>query len=190
VPLVVVVVCGSCLALSERAAGVDHTAEMTYAGRVAFTRYATGATTDYTALPVTSEADALVAMIEHHRDAIASAQDFLASHLADPFQVSFAEAIVRVQTAQIDQMEAWLDEWHPGVRHSGFWIPMCTIGPASPHDFFATMIEHHRAAVQMYVQWITDGAVEHTELGLLAVRIAKGQTGEIAVMERMLASLG
>lgn len=137
--------------------------------------------------PEQSEAQALVDMIAHHRDAISGSQAVLA-HTTSPEIIAFAERLIRVQTEQIAEMEAWVAEWYPTATPESHWAPMFADPASSATDerYLATMIDHHEHAISMYAGWVAVGVVQHDELGLLAAHIAKGQEGEIARMTQLL----
>lgn len=133
-----------------------------------------------------SEAQALADMIAHHRDAIDGSQAVLAT-TTSPAVAEFARRVVRVQSAQLAQMDAWLAEWYPGLEPTAGWAPMFADPATTATDdaYLATMVSHHEHAITMYAGWVAAGVVEHDDLGLLAARIAQGQEGEIAFMRQL-----
>jgi uncharacterized protein (DUF305 family) len=166
------------------AAPSDRATRVALAERSVWDRYGDVAEVDAPA--DTTEAQALVDMIAHHRDAIAGSQAVLA-RTASPAVADFAERLIRVQTEQIAQMETWLAAWYPQAAATSQWVPMFADPATSATDaaYLATMIDHHEHATSMYAGWVALGLIQHDELGLLAAHIAKGQEGEIARMTQL-----
>jgi hypothetical protein len=70
-----------------------------------------------------NEFECLSLMIPHHEEAIATAQRVL-EYSDRPEMREFARNIIDVQTAEIGQMENWLDEWYPGQETNLSYTPM------------------------------------------------------------------
>ena len=66
-------------------------------------------------MDVDSEADYLVAMVPHHEEAIDAAEELARSDRAEMRELG--ETVVASQTAQVEQMESWLERLAP--RHQG-----------------------------------------------------------------------
>ena len=60
---------------------------------------------------VDDEAHYLSRMVAHHREAVAAAGQLTRSDR--PQMRAFGADIVKTQSAQIEQMSAWLDQWYP-----------------------------------------------------------------------------
>ena len=60
---------------------------------------------------VDDEAGYLSRMVAHHREAVAAAAQLTRSDR--PQMRAFGADIVKTQSAQIEQMNAWLDRWYP-----------------------------------------------------------------------------
>jgi uncharacterized protein (DUF305 family) len=58
-----------------------------------------------------SEPEYLADMVDHHREAVAAAGELARSDR--PEMRAFGESIVQTQSAQIEQMTAWLADWYP-----------------------------------------------------------------------------
>ena len=138
------------------------------------------------------EASFLVHMIPHHREAVATAEA-LAAITERPELRAFLEAIASGQTAEIDSMEAWLDQWHPDAVRDVAYAPMMRdLGPdAAVADveraFLEDMIGHHMMAVHEAQTLLVGGLAEHAEVAELARSIVAGQMGE---MQQMMSWLG
>lgn len=156
-----------------------------------------------------NEADVAFAqsMIPHHEQAIAMAQ--LAGERADSQEVlDLAARIEAAQQPEIEQMEAWLEEWgEDGDGMSGMDMEddgeMQMEGGMSDEDmtsleaatgaefdqmFLEMMIEHHRGAISMAETEVAEGT--NGEAIQLAQTIMEDQEAEIAEMEALLDQLG
>jgi len=136
---------------------------------------------------VTSEPEFLAEMVGHHREAVVAAGALDRSDRAD--MRAFGEAIVRTQSAQIDQMEAWLHNWYPEQPAADDRPMMRDLSGLSGDDldraFLRDMISHHMTAVMMSQHLLWSGAV-HDDLAQLARSIRDGQHTEIIRMQRWL----
>jgi uncharacterized protein (DUF305 family) len=140
---------------------------------------------------VTSEAGYLVHMIPHHEEAIEAA-----AHLARsdrPEMRAFGETIIRTQSAEVDQMDAWLTQWHPSVDRSVDYHPMMRdlsglSGDALDQAFLQDMIPHHMMAVMMSQQLLNRSLVEHGDVTPFAAEIRDTQMAEIHQMRAWLGS--
>ncbi len=127
-------------------------------------------------------------MIVHHQGAITMAQQALKEG-QHPELKQLAEAIVKAQQAEIDQMKQWRKAWYPGLKDTGGI--MMDMGPmevgkdtATPFDirFIKAMILHHESAVTMATEALQKA--EHTEIKTLANAIIKSQGVEIDQMRQ------
>lgn len=149
-------------------------------------------------------------MIVHHAQAVEMA-GIIRDKTDDERIRTLADDIALTQQGQIGQMQGWLDVWglsptgsepamtwmgHEG--HEGLMPGMATQAElnemrAAPPDeaeemFLRLMIEHHQAAIPM-----TDAVLERSDnpaVTNLADAIATSQTGEVRVMQDLLADRG
>ena len=127
-------------------------------------------------------------MTMHHEGAIMSSEHMI-SDSKRPELRKLAENIEESQSEQIDQMQAWRDEWYPDAEQtSGMMEGMMSGsmqemmgGDATDEMFLRMMIPHHRMAVEMSEKALSDA--EHPELMDLAQNIKDEQTAEIELME-------
>ncbi len=138
---------------------------------------------------VTSEHEFLIEMVAHHREAVAAARELARSDRSE--LRAFGTAIVAVQSAQIDQMTAWLGEWYPDESTTADYRPMMRdlsdlSGDRLDETFLEDMIGHHMAAVMMSQQLLARG-VDHDDVADLARSIRDDQHAEILQMQRWLA---
>lgn len=135
------------------------------------------------------EAEYLSRMVAHHQEAVAAAEQLQRSDR--PQMRAFGADIVATQSAQIDQMTAWLDEWYPDQRADTGYRPMMRdlsnlSGDALDRAFLRDMTVHHMAAVMMSQQLLARGLATHPEVARLARTIRDQQHAEIFRMQRWL----
>lgn len=151
-----------------------------------------------------NDADVMFAsmMIVHHDQAIEMSDIVLAKDDVDPVVVALAEDIKTAQGPEIEQLQAWLDDWgvNPDEQETGQMDhgdgmmteeDLAALEAASGSEasqlFLEQMIAHHEGAVEMAQTQVEDGsdpgAVE------LAQTIIDAQTAEIQAMEDLLTSL-
>lgn len=140
---------------------------------------------------VDSEYEFLVHMIPHHREAVDSAE-FLKENTEREEMRDFAEEIIQTQSAEIEDMEGWLQAWYPDREHEVQYEPMMgdyenLSGEALDRTFLEDMIPHHMEAVMMSQQLLMRGLAEHEEMVALAQNIRDTQWEEIHRMEQWLA---
>lgn len=138
---------------------------------------------------VRSEHAFLVEMIAHHEEAIDAAGELSRSDRAEMRELG--RSIVEGQTAEVEQMQAWLDEWYPDRDHSTDYEPMMRdleglSGDELDRVFLEDMIGHHMAAVMMSQQLVVRDLAEHEEVETLARSIADSQHDEMFTMRRWL----
>lgn len=137
-----------------------------------------------------NEFEYLSLMIPHHQEAIDTAQRVL-EYSDRPEMREFAQDIIAVQSAEIDQMEAWLDEWYPDQTTNLTYVPMMRDlnqleGEALDQVFLEDMIRHHMGAIMMSQQLVNHGLVEHQSVQPFAQNIANTQRQEIWQMQTWL----
>ena len=139
---------------------------------------------------VRSEVDYLVEMVAHHGDAVVAAGEL--SRSERPQMRALGESIVESQTAQVEQMKTWLDEWYPDAPEADY-VPMMSdlsglSGDRLDRVFLREMVPHHMMAVMSSQQLLVRGLAEHDEVADLARTISADQRAEIRTMVRWLRS--
>ena len=133
---------------------------------------------------VRSEAGYLVEMVAHHEDAIEAASELGRSDRRR--MRALGESIVESQTAQVEQMRAWLAAWYPDAAEADYEPMMSDLsglsGDRLDRVFLRDMVAHHMVAVMMSQQLLARGIAEHQGVVALARRIRDDQRVEIAMM--------
>ena len=137
------------------------------------------------------EADFLREMVAHHREAIEMAGELSRSDRAA--MRDLGANIVASQSAQVEQMEAWLDEWYADEPTDTAYEPMMRdlsglSGDRLDRTFLEDMVGHHMAAVMMSQRLLVHGAAEHDEVAELARTIRTEQVREIRWMNERLST--
>ncbi len=144
-------------------------------------------------------------MIMHHQGAIMSSEHMIADS-ERPELRQLAENIQQSQSEQIEQMQAWREEWYGDAERTfGMMDPtqmdemmgdrmMNEMMGGSMHEmmggdttdamFLRMMIPHHQLAIDMSEQALDEA--EHPELEELAQTIAEEQSAEIELMQEYL----
>ncbi|QIK65048.1 DUF305 domain-containing protein [Nocardioides sp. HDW12B] len=140
-------------------------------------------------MDVDSEAEYLVAMIPHHEEAIGAAEELARSDR--PEMRDLGAAVVAGQSAQVEQMQGWLDRWHPGAEADTDYEPMMRdlsglSGDELDRAFLVDMIGHHMVAVMMSQRLRMHGDVEHPQVARLAEDISAQQREEMVQMRTWL----
>ncbi|WP_306233266.1 DUF305 domain-containing protein [Agrococcus beijingensis] len=139
-------------------------------------------------------------MIPHHEQAIEMSDAVLGKEGIDPRVSDLAQRIKEAQQPEIDQMEAWLDDWGMGsegghgMGHSDGMMSEADMealeaaeGDEASRLYLEQMIEHHEGAVDMAEDAVEAG--QHPDVIALAQQMADAQTAEIAEMEQLLTEL-
>lgn len=134
------------------------------------------------------EPEYLADMVAHHREAVAAARELARSER--PQMREFGESIVTTQTAQIELMTGWLEEWYPDTSGTSDYHPMMRdltglSGDELDRTFLEDMIVHHMVAVMSSQHLLWRGA-DHDEVAELARSIRDEQHDEIVQMQRWL----
>jgi uncharacterized protein (DUF305 family) len=141
---------------------------------------------DMGGMAVQSEFHYLAHMIPHHVEAIETAE-LLQRRAARPEMRTFADTIIRIQSAEVAQMAAWLAAWYPERDTRVDYAPMMRNltglrGDALDRAFLEDMIPHHMMAVMMSQQLVTSGLDVHQDVIPFAVTIRDTQRQEIRTM--------
>lgn len=137
------------------------------------------------------EAGFLREMVAHHREAIEMAGELARSER--PAMRALGARIVSSQTAQVEQMETWLDEWYADEPTDTAYEPMMRdlsdlSGDRLDRTFLEDMVGHHMAAVMMSQRLLVRGTAEHDEVADLARTIRAEQVREIRWMSERLST--
>jgi uncharacterized protein (DUF305 family) len=138
---------------------------------------------------VDSEHGFLVEMIAHHEEAIDAAGELARSDRSE--MRDFGTRIIESQSAQVEQMQDWLDEWYADRPDEVDYDPMMRdlddlSGDELDETFLTDMIGHHMAAVMMSQQLLMRDLADHAAVDRLAEDIRDEQSREIAMMRRWL----
>jgi uncharacterized protein (DUF305 family) len=138
---------------------------------------------------VRGEFSYLTHMIAHHEEAVAAAAELARSER--PRMRAFGRRIVETQSAQIEQMQAWLEDWYPGRSTQVDYEPMMRDlsgldGDRLDRVFLEDMIGHHMMAVMTSQQLLMRDVATHPEVERLAEQIRDEQHDEIVLMRRWL----
>lgn len=149
----------------------------------------TGFTGHMSHASVDSEHGFLVEMIAHHEEAIDAAGELARSDR--PEMRDFGTRIIESQSAQVEQMQDWLDEWYADRPDEVDYDPMMRdlddlSGDELDETFLTDMIGHHMAAVMMSQQLLMLDLADHAAVDRLAEDIRDEQSREIAMMRRWL----
>ena len=126
-------------------------------------------------------------MAEHHRGAIAMAQQVLKESQRLELR-QMAQNIITTQQQEIDQMAVWRKQWYPDLAATGgIGMDMGTMemspDASKPFDqrFIEAMISHHNGAIAMAQEAQTKA--EHPEIKQLGEAIIKAQEAEVTQMQ-------
>jgi uncharacterized protein (DUF305 family) len=136
-----------------------------------------------------SEPDYLAEMVAHHQEAVAADRELARSDR--PEMRAFGESIVETQSAQIEQMTAWLADWYPELSANVAYRPMMRdlsglAGDRLDEAFLQDMVGHHMVAVMMSQHLLWQGT-DHEAVAGLARSVRDDQHAEIFQMQRWLA---
>jgi len=126
-------------------------------------------------------------MIMHHQGAVDMAKD--AQQKAEHAELKqMADDIIKSQSAEIKQMQAWRQAWYPNApKTGGLGMSMGTMQIANdatkPFDlrFIEAMIPHHEGAITMAKE--AQARAQHQEIKTLSNNIIAAQQKEIAQMQ-------
>jgi uncharacterized protein (DUF305 family) len=139
-------------------------------------------------------ADAMFAvqMVPHHESAVEMSREALA-RAGHPEVVRLAEAIIRTQTAEIDQLRAAAERLGADAEErsrmgmgmaAGYDLAQVPAGSAFDRAFLEAMITHHQMGVHMAEMVQRHGS--DAEIRTLAEGMVTAQTAEIDLMQNWL----
>lgn len=142
-------------------------------------------------------------MVPHHRQAVELAAILAGTPGVDDTSLALAAFIERDQTAEIDQMQDWLDAWSAaGTSHHGTAAMAGMAGMATPEQvaaldalegvdaerrFLELMIAHHEGALEMTEPVLREG--RNSFVRSVAKHVASEQQREIEAMTVRLGTL-
>jgi uncharacterized protein (DUF305 family) len=138
------------------------------------------------------EIDFMQDMIDHHAMAIMMADMCLEKNLVHEELRELCADIKATQTAEMQQMQAWLQEWY-GISYApemnpGMMKEMEKLaeldGAEFEIEFMEMMIQHHKKAVKEGEQCLKKAY--HPELREMCGDIVESQTAEIELMQTWL----
>ncbi|WP_242060514.1 DUF305 domain-containing protein [Aerosakkonema funiforme] len=141
-------------------------------------------------MQVQNEFDYLTKMIPHHEEAIATAK-LLKAGTNRPEMRKFADDIIRVQSDEIEKMQAWLNRWYPSQKAEVQYMAMMRDltnlkGDALDRAFLEDMRMHHMGAIMMSQRLLVGNLAQHNEVKTLAQEIRTAQRNEIHQMQAWL----
>ena len=137
------------------------------------------------------EIDFMQDMIDHHAMAVMMAEMCFDKAIHKELR-RLCQDIIAAQTAEIEQMQAWLQEWY-GISYEPQMKPsdqrmMERMAALSPEEFeiefMQMMIEHHEQAIREGETCLR--RAYHRELIELCENIIETQTAEIELMQEWL----
>lgn len=139
---------------------------------------------------IESEANYLSEMIPHREEAIASAKVLLQGTNRQEMK-DFAKIIIDTQTAEVAQMQQWLETRHPGVKPSTTYMPMMRnyngmTGDELDRAFLEDMIPHHMMAIMQSESFLTQNLAENLDVNPFAEKIRYTQSQEVRLMQNWL----
>jgi len=133
------------------------------------------------------DAQFIDSMIEHHRGAIAMAEQAL-KESQRPEIKQLAQNIISSQQQEIDQMTGWRTQWYPDVQPTGgmnmeMGDMELSTDTSVPFDqrFISSMVAHHQGAIAMAEEART--RAEHAEIKQLAEAIITAQESEVQQLQ-------
>lgn len=138
------------------------------------------------------EIDFMVDMIDHHAMAIMMAEMCLQKDLVHEEVRTLCANIASTQTAELQEMQAWLRDWYeityepemkPGMMNQMEMLGELN-GAEFEIEFMQMMIKHHKKAIQEGDKCLKKAY--HPELLELCGDIVENQTAEIQLMQTWL----
>lgn len=126
-------------------------------------------------------------MTLHHQGAVVMAEQAL-KESQRPEIKQLSQNIIATQTAEIEQMAAWRQQWYPDLAPTGgtgghMGDMQLSSDSSIPFDqrFITAMISHHAGAIDMAQEAQTKA--EHAEVRQLAGAIVQAQEAEIQQLQ-------
>lgn len=142
---------------------------------------------DMMGMNIKDDENFLVMMIPHHQEAIDTAKIILGKSENVELK-DLADAIIKAQTGEIDQMQKWGTEWYgTSFKPSKEYMNMMPSnlneleGKELDQAFITGMIMHHQGAIMMAKQ--IKEKTERPELLEMADNIIEAQAKEIEMMQ-------
>lgn len=134
---------------------------------------------------VKTDEDFLAMMIPHHQDAVDMSEVIIAKSSNEELK-TFAQKVIDAQSAEIETMEGWAEEWFGGVDTKGHET-MADLNSFSGEEldnmYIDQMIEHHQSAID--VSQDIKKYSNRDEILELADAIITTQSAEIDELEGM-----
>jgi uncharacterized protein (DUF305 family) len=135
------------------------------------------------------EADYLLTMVPHHREAILAAESLTRSQ--HPQLRRLGRSIRTTQAQQVRLMQRWIDRWYPQATPASDYLPMMSdlsglSGDDLDRTFLTEMVHHHMMAVMMSRHLLRSGLVRHPAVAGLAESVIDEQSAEIVQMRNWL----
>jgi uncharacterized protein (DUF305 family) len=142
------------------------------------------------AMRVESDADFIEQMIPHHQEAL-DTSNWIVAHTANVQLKDFARNIVRVQQAEIQQMNGLYQSLYQKPVPKRDYMPMMPMTVDSRYDghksdtaYVQGMIGHHQGAVDMAQQ--LNALTTNPMLRQMGEAVVQAQTAEIIWMQKWL----
>lgn len=134
---------------------------------------------------VKTDEDFLAMMIPHHEDAVNMSEVIVAKSSNEELK-TFAQKVIDAQSAEIETMEGWAEEWFGGVDTKGHEM-MSDLNSFTGEEldsmYIDQMIEHHQSAID--VSQDIKKYSNRDEILELADTIISTQSAEIDELEGM-----
>jgi len=135
-----------------------------------------------------SDQEFIEQMIPHHQEAIDTSK-IIINRSENTELKAFANNIIKVQTAEIEMMDLWSNEWFgqstKKVPYQAMMSDLLSLeGENLDNTYIEGMIKHHQGAIQMAEKIQT--STTRLELKNLAKEIVKTQSEEIQLLQNWL----
>jgi uncharacterized protein (DUF305 family) len=136
----------------------------------------------------TYEVRFMTQMIDHHMMAVMMGEMCI-ERAIHPELTTMCQDIVANQTAEIETMQAWLQDWYgisyePEVNHESMTRLMSLYGEEFEITFMRTMIRHHSRAVRAATKCVE--TAYHPDLISMCTDIVQAQLEEIQTLRTWL----
>lgn len=141
-------------------------------------------------MTVDSEEAFITGMLPHHQEAVDGARAILET-TERPEVRELAETIITTQSAEIETLTGWLEQYYPDAQAAEYMPMMENLEGLTPDEadrtFLEGMIVHHQGAIEMAQSYLNGDFEKRPEVTDMAEAIVSAQEGEIAQMESWLA---